>query len=820
VSDREVNQIVLISRIVGALLALITVVAVVQVVLAQDSTARGRDVYGRTCAACHGAEGRGEMGPALVPLVHDLEAVRSIVRQGRNMMPPISTNTMSEGDLAQVVAYVKSLGNTASGRSPQAGFNGIQIGPKTLAGVVTSSRGPEAGVWVIAETTETPTRLIKIVVTDDQGRYVLPDLPDVTYRVWVRGYGLVDSPQVRTIPGKLVDLHAVIAPTPQEAAQYYPPNYWLSLIEVPDKSEFPMKVAAVTPGRVQLTDEQAAQGSGMANQQQWIDAMKEGCQLCHQLGNPTTRNLDQQTKFHFSSTAEAWDQRVKSGQQGAMMSAFLDRFGRERAIKMFSEWSNRIAEGEVPQAPPRPQGVERNVVITMWDWGRPQTHVHDDIATDRRKPTINANGLVYGTDYDTDLLLAIDPVRNATYSWPVPTAEPKSMMNTVRSQQMLRPSPYWGNTIVWDGTVGAHNPMMDEEGRVWITATSRAAKDQPEFCKEGSSNPFAKYFPMPQSGKQVEMFDPKTKQFKIIDTCYPTHHLQFGDDKDNTLYFSPAGGPVFGWLNTNQYLKTGNAEKSQGWCPAYLDTNGDGKIDPSLDTRVDVSGYGIIVNPKDNSVWLARPGVPGYLLRFTLGNNPPTTCIAEKYEPPFNNPKMPGVYGYSPRGIDVDRNGVIWTALSGSGQLASFDRRKCAVTKGPSATGQHCPEGWSLYTAPGPKMRGVTEDSSADFEYYNWVDQYNTGGLGDNVPIVNGTDSDSLQAFLPNEKKWVVIRVPYPWGFYSRGLDGRIDDANGGWKGRGLWAPYAQGPLWHMEGGPGTLSKLAHFQFRPNPLGQ
>jgi hypothetical protein len=325
---------------------------------------------------------------------------------------------------------------------------------------------------------------------------------------------------------------------------------------------------------------------------------------------------------------------------------------------------------------------------------------------------------------------------------------------------------------------------------------------------------------MPQSGKQVEMFDPKTKQFKIIDTCYATHHLQFGEDKDNMLYFSPAGGPVFGWLNTAQYLKTGNAEKSQGWCPAYLDTNGDGKIDPSLDTRVDVSGYGIIVNPKDNSVWLARPGVPGYLLRFTLGNNPPTTCMAEKYEPPFNNPKMPGVYGYSPRGIDVDRNGVIWTALSGSGQLASFDRRKCAVTKGPSATGQHCPEGWSLYTAPGPKMRGVTEDSSADFEYYNWVDQFNTGGLGDNVPIVNGTDSDSLQAFLPNEKKWVVIRVPYPWGFYSRGLDGRIDDANGGWKGRGLWAPYAQGPLWHMEGGPGTLSKLAHFQFRPNPLAQ
>jgi len=100
---------------------------------------------------------------------------------------------------------------------------------------------------------------------------------------------------------------------------------------------------------------------------------------------------------------------------------------------------------------------------------------------------------------------------------------------------------------------------------------------------------------------------------------------------------------------------------------------------------------------------------------MTLGSNPPATCMAEVYEPPFYNPKAPGVSGYAPRGVDIDKNGVIWTALSGSGQLASFDRRKCKVLNGPTATGQQCPEGWMLYTAPGPKMKGVNRREQRRF---------------------------------------------------------------------------------------------------------
>ena len=101
----------------------------------------------------------------------------------------------------------------------------IRIGDADLGGMVTGAHGPEAGVWVIAETTELPTRYAEIVVTDDQGRYLLPDLPKANYNVWVRGYGLVDSPKVQATPGKTLDLTAVPAPSAAAAAQYYPAIY-------------------------------------------------------------------------------------------------------------------------------------------------------------------------------------------------------------------------------------------------------------------------------------------------------------------------------------------------------------------------------------------------------------------------------------------------------------------------------------------------------------------------------------------------------------------------------------------------------------------
>jgi hypothetical protein len=115
----------------------------------------------------------------------------------------------------------------------------VAVDADDVGGVVTSTNGPEAGVWVIAETTNLPTKFARIVVTDDRGRYLVPDLPNANYTVFVRGYGLVDSPKVQAVPGRNLNLSAVLAPNPHAAAQYYPAGYWASLLEVPAKSDFP-----------------------------------------------------------------------------------------------------------------------------------------------------------------------------------------------------------------------------------------------------------------------------------------------------------------------------------------------------------------------------------------------------------------------------------------------------------------------------------------------------------------------------------------------------------------------------------------------------
>src|SRR5579884_969694 len=108
-----------------------------------------------------------------------------------------------------------------------------------IGGTVSSAKGPEAGVWVIAETTDLPTRYIKEVVTDDRGRFLIPALPKAKYTVWARGYGLIDSPKIQTEPGKQADLKPSVAPDAKAAAKYYPANYWYSLLKIPEKKEFP-----------------------------------------------------------------------------------------------------------------------------------------------------------------------------------------------------------------------------------------------------------------------------------------------------------------------------------------------------------------------------------------------------------------------------------------------------------------------------------------------------------------------------------------------------------------------------------------------------
>src|SRR6201996_8818749 len=147
-------------------------------------------------------------------------------------------NTHIRVGVAAIFAALMGCAAVPAG-AQQAASSTVAIDNDDIGGVVKSPSGPEAGVWVIAETHDLPVRFIRSVVTDDQGRYVIPDLPKANYDVWVRGYGLVDSPKVKSEPGKILNLTAVKAPSEAAAAEYYPPVYWLSMLNVPEKTEFP-----------------------------------------------------------------------------------------------------------------------------------------------------------------------------------------------------------------------------------------------------------------------------------------------------------------------------------------------------------------------------------------------------------------------------------------------------------------------------------------------------------------------------------------------------------------------------------------------------
>src|SRR6267154_1037743 len=279
-----------------------------------------------------------------------------------------------------ILAIVCIISRSASGG--QQSVSGLQVDKSSIGGMVVNTSGgkPEAGVWVIAETKSLPTPFRKIVVTDDQGRFLVPDLPAGSYELWVRGYGLKDSDRVKASLGGTVKLQVSNAANPQEAAKIYPASYWTSMIQPPAMSELP---------------------ATYKSQDEWLAAQRNGCNHCHELGMVATRRY---------TTPEEWDGVF---QRANGMNQEVERLGRQAIEKSLSDWGMRIKAGEVPPAPPRPAGVERNVVISQWDWGAPESFIHDVTSTDKRNPTLFANGKIYGADRTGGgRLWVLDPVKN------------------------------------------------------------------------------------------------------------------------------------------------------------------------------------------------------------------------------------------------------------------------------------------------------------------------------------------------------------------------------------------------------------------------
>jgi hypothetical protein len=329
----------------------------------------------------------------------------------------------------------------------------VRIDNDDIGGVVTSVKGPEAGVWVIAETTDFPTRFAKMVVTDDHGRFVLPDLPKANYSLWVRGYGLADSRKVRATPGKIVNLKAVVAPTAAAAAEYYPSIYWFSMLKIPDKSEFPGT---------------GPQGNGIATsshtQYEWLNNIKSnGCHGCHQIGNKATRVVSKEWGQSAPSVG-IWMRRMLVGQGDESMMSQINRLGADRALPLFADWTDRIAAGELPATKPsRPAGIERNVIVSNRDWSSPKAYLHDEIATDKRNPTVNAHGKLYGApEYSTDFIPVLDPVSNTATELKMPVRDPNTPSS--REDRIYAPSLYWGEERLWDSQTTVHNPMFDDRG--------------------------------------------------------------------------------------------------------------------------------------------------------------------------------------------------------------------------------------------------------------------------------------------------------------------------------------------------------------------
>jgi len=661
------------------------------------------------------------------------------------------------------------------GRGPSATADSVDVDQASIGGVVLNGQKAEAGVWVIAETSGLPTKFTRIVVTDDAGRFVVPDLPaTASYDVWVRGYGLRDSEPVKAERGKHLTLKVANARNPQEAAAIYPANYWLSLYEPPPAEALPIVDAEghlPESAHGEGPDEESGVASrGYPGREHWVGQMKLSCMLCHQLGQDISRLFDR---------PEHWD----AVWERAGMVRVADSLGNKVLKNSLSNWGKRIAGGEVPPAPPRPAGIERNMVVTQWTWARDDSYVHDNVSTDKRNPTLYPYGKVYGLDIGQSFLWELDPVKNTVSSHEIP----------------LRNGP--GRDPEREGRIqgltSSHNPMLDEKGNVWVTTRVRNATDTPKWASEvvqdigaGATNPrLALTSRDMRASRHLGYFNTNEKKFVLIDTAYATHHLQF--DKEGRLWTSGDNSRL-GMFDPAKFDPSRPVETESQAQTAFS------QLDEKTGKSKMGGGYGIVVSPVDGTIWRANyPGIFGQApLPDLTGNR------IDKFDPKtktFTQYQLP-LPGYGARGIDATTDGKMWFA-TGSGHLGRFD----------PAT-----EKFTYWETPGPKIKGTgKETGSADFHYYIWVDQFNTLGLGKDMVVTTGTNSDSLLVFNPTTEKFTVIRIPYPRGMFTRGLDGRLDDPNAGWKGRGLWASNNTDGLVHTEK---RTSFISHVQFRESPL--
>ena len=388
---------------------------------------------------------------------------------------------------AAATTAIVLLAATVSSQQPPA----VPIDQDDIGGTVRGPNGPEVGVWVVAETRDLGTTYRKMVVTDEQGRYLLPDLPDATYNIWTRGYGLVDSSKVSSRRGRQLLLTAKPAATALDAAQYYPAHYWFSLIKVPTEDQFPIGM--------------------IRHQAQWISQTKSSR---FQMGSKATRELHPKLRqLGLTDTIEALRYATNAGQMPEIQIF-------PQAFPMFGEWVDRVAGGALPPVPPRPAGIERNLVVTMWDVSNHIPFMHDVVSTDKRNPRLNPRGPVYGVEFHNDGLVVLDPEKHTERTITIPAQIEKSKMRSFTPLTMDNPALNFGEEIVIRDHSNPNHLTMDAQGRIWMSAAVNVTAT-PAFCRKGSEHKYAKADPFDESTRHIAMYDPRAEKFTLIHTVLP-----------------------------------------------------------------------------------------------------------------------------------------------------------------------------------------------------------------------------------------------------------------------------------------------------------
>ena len=484
-----------------------------------------------------------------------------------------------------------------------------------------------------------------------------------------------------------LNLTAVPAPNAAAAAQYYPAIYWYSMLKIPDESEFP------APDRRQRHAAKIKSQGAVARHRQ--DQRLRRLPPARQQGDahdPARRSA------HFDNSARglgaAHPVRPGGDQHGQHASAAstpqraledvrrLDRPHRRRRTAVRASRSGRRASS----------ATSSHACGTGAD---PTAYLHDEISTDRRNPTVNANGKIYGSTEDsTDFIPVLDPVHNTASEMQASGA--RSEDADTRRTLPMAPSPYWGDEPIWDSQTIMHNPMIDEKGRVWFTARIRPPAN-PDFCKQGSDHPSAKVFPLKAVEPPAVDVRSEDRQVHADQHLLPDASSEFRRRRQQHAVDQRRRRRqrrCVGWLNRKMFEETGDEQKSQGWTPFILDTNGNGKrddyvepnqpVDPTKDKRIVVGLYAVAVKPgRRHDLGHRRSAIPGYVVRVDPGPDP-TAHRADR------NLRAAVARLRRRAAATSTATASFWASLA-SGHLASFDRRKCKVAQRPDRDRQALP---------------------------------------------------------------------------------------------------------------------------------